>query len=101
MPNVAVPIWTHAARNPDHPAVRSLDKSWSYEELRSHVAEWAGALREAGLERGDEVGALLGEHKETTSAKHDASEAYEAARLGIENLELSIRNLRNDLDGQR
>lgn len=55
MPNVAAPIWTHAARNPDHPAVRSLDKSWSYEELRSHVAAWAGALREADIERGDRI----------------------------------------------
>ncbi|QEH93102.1 long-chain fatty acid--CoA ligase [Dermacoccus abyssi] len=75
MPNVAAPIWTHAARNPDHPAVRSLDKSWSYEELRSHVAAWAGALREADIERGDRIVLIAPSVPEFAAVYHGAQAA--------------------------
>lgn len=75
MPNVAASIWTHASRNPDRPAVRSLEKSWSYEELRSHVAEWAGALREAGLERGDRVVLIAPSVPEFAAVYHGAQAA--------------------------
>ncbi len=49
----------------------------------------------------EEHTALLDEHKDATEAKHDAHEAYEAARLGVDELDASIRNLRKDYDEQR
>ena len=55
MPNMADPIWTHAARSPQRPALRSPSTTWSYATLRDKVAAFAGYLRERGVHEGDRV----------------------------------------------
>jgi chromosome segregation protein len=49
----------------------------------------------------DEHTALLDRHKITTAAKHDAAEAHDGAVLRVDELELSIRNLRTALEDER
>jgi chromosome segregation protein len=49
----------------------------------------------------DEHAALLELHRVQTSAKHDAAEAHDAALVSVEELELSLRRLRHDLEDQR
>jgi len=49
----------------------------------------------------DEHAALLDQHKLTLTAKHDAAEAHDAAMLRVNELELSIRNLRTTLEDER
>ncbi|PRQ09272.1 chromosome segregation protein SMC [Enhygromyxa salina] len=44
---------------------------------------------------------LLDQHKLTTAAKHDAAEAHDAAVLRVDELELSIRDRRRQLEDQR
>jgi chromosome segregation protein len=46
-------------------------------------------------------GGLLDVHRVQTSAKHDAAEAHDAALLSVEELELSLRRLRHELEDQR
>ncbi|MEZ4450614.1 MAG: chromosome segregation protein SMC [Nannocystaceae bacterium] len=61
------------------------------------VAELEAAIEQARADRS----ALLDQHAEATKAGHDAREAEAAARLAVDEAELSIRNLRGDLDEQR
>ena len=48
-----------------------------------------------------EHGTLLEAHRVQTSAKHDAAEAHDAALVRVEELEVSLRRLRHDLEDQR
>jgi chromosome segregation protein len=49
----------------------------------------------------DEHGSLLDAHRVQTAGKHDAAEAHDAALSSVEELELSLRRLRHDLEDQR
>jgi chromosome segregation protein len=49
----------------------------------------------------DEHGSLLEAHRVQTTGKHDAAEAHDAALSSVEELELSLRRLRHDLEDQR
>jgi len=75
--------------------VRRLEKIIG--ESRQRVTDITDALEKMVAEHG----ALLDEHKQVTTEKHDAHEAYEAAKLGVDELEVSIRNLRQQLDAER
>ena len=58
-------------------------------------------LEEKIVAMAEEHTVLLDRHKVTISAKHDAAEAHDAAMLRVDELELSIRNLRGTLEDER
>ncbi|TPV93997.1 MAG: chromosome segregation protein SMC [Myxococcales bacterium FL481] len=60
------------------------------EELEAKVVEMVQSHRD-----------LLEEHDQAATAKHDAIEAHDAARLRLDELEASLRNLRQDLERER
>ncbi len=71
------------------------------EESAVESEKRVGELEIAVEEMAAEHSALLEEHKVSTEAKHDASEACDAARLTVAELEVAVRNLRQDLDEER
>ncbi len=75
--------------------VRRLDEAASEQEAR--VAELNAEIERAAGEHAE----LLENHKEATAAKHDARERYDAAKVGVDELDLSVRNLRQQLEVER
>lgn len=61
---LATVLEAHAARTPDHPAIRHWDRLVSYAELRHLSREAAASLIALGIRRGDHVGVLLGNQPE-------------------------------------
>jgi chromosome segregation protein len=75
----------------------------------------ARRLHEAAREQRERIAALVGEaeamgsnhaellekHKAATAAKHDAREQYDAAKVAVDELDVSVRNLRGQLEEER
>lgn len=74
-----------AGRDPDAPAVRDDDRTWSYAELRRRSLACAGWLRRRGVGRGDRV-LVLAPHAIETAAL-----VYACSRLGALYVVLSDR----------
>jgi len=65
-----------ATRRPDHPALITLDGSWTYAELALATRQAAAWLRTQGVGRGDRVAIMLPSGPDTVLA------CYAASRLG-------------------
>lgn len=75
--------------------VRRLEASAAEQEAR--VAELLATIETAAAEHTE----LLDAHKEATALKHDARERYDAAKVATDELDISVRNLRSQLEVER
>ncbi|MCA9694631.1 MAG: hypothetical protein KC636_33945, partial [Myxococcales bacterium] len=71
------------------------------EQVASEAEAKTAALADQVTEAAAERERLLDEHKVASAEVHDAREGFDAVRLQVEELELSIRNLRREYDEQR
>lgn len=76
MANLASLLDHQAIRKPDHPAIVENGESLSCRDLATRVRQWAGALENAGLKRGDVIAVGL-----TDSADHIVMN-WAVARMG-------------------
>jgi chromosome segregation protein len=82
-------------------AASERDRSRRLEEAAVESERRIADLDKAITEMVDQHGQLLEEHKLATTTKHDASEACDAINVRVSELEVGIRNLRQDLDEER
>lgn len=70
-------------------------------ETAEHSLQRVAELDQTITDMGEQHAALLDEHARAMTAKHEAVEVHEAARRRVDELELSIRNLRRSLEDER
>ena len=66
-------------------------------EQEARIAELSQLVEQLGTEHGE----LLELHKVATAKKHDARESYDAAKVEVDELDVSVRNLRHQLEDER
>ncbi len=76
---------------------RSRRLAEAADESEARIAALSVQIEEMVVEHD----ALLETHRVQTSAKHDAAEAHDAALSGVEELEITLRRLRIELEDQR
>jgi len=105
---VALARWQHDHDTLEQAGAR-IDKQLAseHERLRrlGHMAEDAqrriAELEGQGAEASRQRLALVEDNRQAAGQMHDAREAYDAARIAVDELDLAIRNLRGELDEQR
>ena len=83
--NLAAWIDRHAEERPDAEALIDADRRLRYRELASRIARCAGLLEAEGVQRGDRVALLLGNHAPYLET------VFAAARLGAMAVPVNVR----------